>query len=48
MGNTPLLDLKVPAGTHVIELHNPDRRLKKKLSVRVRAGQTVTRVVSLP
>jgi len=48
VGNTPLLDLRVSPGTHVIELHNPELRLKKKLSVRVRAGQTVTRVVSLP
>jgi serine/threonine-protein kinase len=47
IGNTPLLDLKVPPGTHVVELHNPEQRLKKKLTVRVRAGQTVTRVVEL-
>jgi hypothetical protein len=48
VGNTPLLDLRVQAGTHVLELYNPDRKLKKKLTVRVRAGQTVTRVVELP
>ena len=48
VGNTPVLDLRVAAGAHVVELHNPQLGLKKKLNVRVRPGQTVTRVVRLP
>ena len=48
IGNTPLLDVRVAAGNHVVELHNPQLGLKKKLNIRVRPGQTVTRVVALP
>jgi len=47
IGNTPQVDLRVPAGSHVIDLENPDLKLHKKLKVQIAANQTVTRIVEL-
>ena len=47
VGNTPQMNLKVSAGTHTITLENPQFGIKQKLTVTVRPGETVTRVVTL-
>ena len=47
VGNTPQMNIKVSAGSHTITLENPQFGVKQKLSVTVRPGETVTRVVTL-
>ena len=47
VGNTPQMNIKVSAGTHTITLENPQFGVKQKLTVTVRPGETVTRVVTL-
>lgn len=47
VGNTPLMSLEVAAGTHTITLENPQFGVKEKLTVTVKPGETVTRVVTL-
>lgn len=47
VGNTPQMSLKVSAGRHEIELVNPKFGMRKRLSVRVGAGEVVTRIVDL-
>lgn len=44
---TPLLRLKLRAGPHRIVLVNRERRLRKVIRVRVRAGQTTNKLVRL-
>jgi eukaryotic-like serine/threonine-protein kinase len=46
-GNTPQMNLKVSAGTHSITLENPEFGIKQKLSITVKPGETVTRVLTL-
>jgi len=47
VGNTPQMNIKVSAGTHTLTLENPQFGVKQKLTVTVRPGETVTRVVTL-
>ena len=47
IGNTPQMNIQLPAGKHVVTLKNPDMGFKKSLTVRIKAGQTVTKVVTL-
>jgi serine/threonine protein kinase len=47
VGNTPQMNIKVTAGTHTIMLENPQFGIKQKLTISVKAGETVTRVVTL-
>jgi len=44
---TPLLKLKLRAGTHSIVLTNREKRLTKALKVTIRAGGTTWKVVNL-
>jgi serine/threonine protein kinase len=47
VGNTPQMNIKVSAGTHTVTLENPQFGVKQKLTVTIRPGETVTRVVTL-
>lgn len=47
IGNTPQLDIQLPAGSHKVRLTNPEFGMTKVFSVRVIAGETVTRVETL-
>lgn len=47
IGNTPQMNIPLAAGTHKVSLVNPEFGLKKDLTVQIKAGETVTRVLSL-
>lgn len=47
VGNTPLLGLQVAAGKHTVELKNPDTGARKKLKIKVNAGETLTKIEKL-
>ncbi|MCC6746531.1 MAG: protein kinase [Deltaproteobacteria bacterium] len=44
---TPVLSLKLAAGTHTVELVNPERSLRRTLRLRIAKGKTLRRVISL-
>ncbi|HET8935369.1 MAG TPA: protein kinase [Polyangiales bacterium] len=46
-GNTPQMNIKISAGTHTITLENPEFGIKQKLTLSVKPGETVTRVLTL-
>jgi eukaryotic-like serine/threonine-protein kinase len=43
LGDTPLVNIQLPAGTHTLRLFNPDKKIEKKVSVEIKAGETVKR-----
>ncbi|MDH5674687.1 MAG: protein kinase [Myxococcales bacterium] len=47
VGNTPQMNLRLSAGAHTIRLHNPQFGLSKTLRLRVKGGQTITKIVDL-
>ena len=47
LGQTPLLGIKLPVGTHVLTLRNSDLGLETQYSVTIEAGRTVSRRVGL-
>jgi len=47
LGTTPLLRERLPEGTHVLTLVNPERGLRTTYRVTIRPGQTTTRRVGL-
>ncbi len=47
LGTTPLRRIELPAGSHTLTLVNPERGLRTRYQVTIRAGQTVTRRVGL-
>lgn len=47
VGNTPQFNIKLKAGSHTVKLVNDQMGLTKRVKVRVRAGQTVTKVINL-
>jgi serine/threonine protein kinase len=47
IGNTPQQNLKLSAGDHRITLVNPEFRLRKNLTVTIKAGETTTEIVTL-
>jgi PEGA domain len=47
VGHTPLLGLQLPAGRHVVELKNPDTGAKKKLRIKLKPGEVVTKIEKL-
>jgi hypothetical protein len=47
IGNTPQMNLALPAGNHSVVLVNPQFKLRKTIKVRIAAGKTITRVVDL-
>jgi serine/threonine protein kinase len=46
-GNTPQMNLQLPAGSHTVKLTNPQFGLTKTIKIQIQPGQTVTKVVSL-
>lgn len=46
LGITPLLGVKLPAGTHKLKAINAGRGLKKTIKVTIKAGRTTTLKVS--
>jgi serine/threonine-protein kinase len=47
LGDTPLVDVPLPAGTHVLKLTNPDSNLESSIEVEVKAGQTTKKQLRL-
>ena len=40
LGTTPLFEVPLPVGRHVLKLVNPDKKIDKTLTVEIKAGQT--------
>jgi hypothetical protein len=47
IGNTPQMNIRLKPGTHSVTLENSEFGVKRTISVSVRAGETVTRVLTL-
>ena len=47
LGTTPLRNVELPEGSHTLTLVNPERGLRTRYQVTIRAGQAVTRRVGL-
>jgi hypothetical protein len=47
IGNTPQMSIPLRAGTHTLNLVNPEFGIDKKLTLEIKAGETVTRAVTL-
>lgn len=47
IGNTPQMNISLPAGRHRVSLVNPDFNIRQTISVNIQAGQTLTRIVNL-
>jgi serine/threonine-protein kinase len=47
VGNTPQGNLQLPAGKHTITLNNREFGVTKTLVLQIKAGETVTRVLTL-
>ncbi len=47
VGNTPQMNISLPAGPHRVTLVNPDFRVRQTVNVNIAPGQTVTRIVTL-
>ncbi len=47
MGNTPLLNLRLPAGVHQVKLVNQEFGLEKTMTIKIQPGKTVTRVFDM-
>ena len=47
IGNTPQMNISLPAGSHRVTLVNPDFNIRRSISVQIQAGQTTTRVLTL-
>ena len=47
MGETPLIGVVLPAGSHSVSLTNPDRNLAQKITVTIKAGETTNQKVKL-
>jgi serine/threonine-protein kinase len=47
LGDTPLVEVPLPAGVHVLKLTNPDSNLESSIEVEVKAGQTTKKQLRL-
>jgi hypothetical protein len=47
IGNTPQMNVALPAGNHRVTLMNPEFNLKKTLTITIKPGQTETQIISL-
>lgn len=47
IGNTPQMNISLPAGNHRVTLVNPDFNIRQSVSVTIEAGQVTTRVLTL-
>ena len=48
VGNTPQMNLRLSAGSHRVTLVNPDFNIRHNITVNITAGETTTRIVTLP
>jgi HSP20 family molecular chaperone IbpA len=47
IGNTPQMNVALPAGNHRVTLVNPEFNLKKNLTITIKPGQTETQIIAL-
>jgi len=47
IGNTPQMNIELPAGTHRVTLVNPDFGIRETVSVAIRPDETTTKIVTL-
>jgi hypothetical protein len=47
VGNTPLMGIPIPSGKHNVTLVNPTFGMRKSMSVSVRPGETITKIIAL-
>ncbi len=47
LGDTPLVEVPLPAGKHVLKLTNEDKGISRSIEVEIKAGQTTTKKLSL-
>ncbi|HEX5657338.1 MAG TPA: PEGA domain-containing protein, partial [Polyangiales bacterium] len=47
IGNTPQMNVPLPAGNHRVQLVNPEFNLKKNLTITIKSGQTETQIIAL-
>ena len=47
IGPTPLLNVALRAGSHTVQLENPQFGLKKTVKIQIEAGETKTQVIDL-
>lgn len=47
IGNTPQMNISLPAGSHRVELVNPQFNARESFTIVITAGETSTRVVRL-
>ncbi len=47
IGNTPLMAVPLRAGKHTLQLANPEFGINKTLTIEIKAGETLTRVLNL-
>lgn len=47
IGNTPQMNIPLPAGSHRVTLVNPDYNIRQSVNVTIEAGQVTTRVLTL-
>jgi serine/threonine-protein kinase len=47
LGMTPLMGLKLPAGRHILTAINKEFKIRKKFTVTIKPGKTVTKTVNL-
>jgi serine/threonine-protein kinase len=47
LGITPVIRAKLPAGTHVVNLQNPEQGITTSYRVTIRSGQTTSKRLGL-
>jgi len=47
IGNTPQMAISLPAGSHRVELVNPQFNVRETLTVQITGGEVTRRVVTL-
>lgn len=47
IGNTPQLNINLPAGEHTVDLVNPEFNIRSSIKVQIPAGQTITKILDL-
>ena len=47
LGDTPLVELPLPAGRHVLKLNNDEKGINRTIEVEIKAGQTTAKKLSL-
>ena len=47
IGNTPQMNISLPAGPHRVTLVNPDFNIRENVSVTITAGEVTTKIVTL-